>query len=345
SVNPDEIVAIGAAIQGAMLQIKKGLGTANVVKMLGEITSTDVNPHSLGFVTLKDGELYNSKIISKNTPIPCEKKRSDYTTSYNNQTSLDVYLVQGEDNNPRYCVLLGAYEFYDIPPMPAKKSRLEVIFKYNLNGVVEVEAKDIVSGNLLPKKVKKEKVDLESLLITVTPPQDIALLIDCSGSMSGIIEDAKQAAYSFLDCIGAEYRVGLISFGDPDAHIRAELTRNYAELKRKISALQASGGTPMAMAITLAANEMLKEKGVLNIIVLLTDGQPNDSPSTINAKQQAQNQGIRIITIGVGSGVDSTFLKQIASTPDDYHFVSEGFELESTFVNIATELSGGIMKI
>jgi len=344
SVNPDEVVALGAAIQGAMLQTRKGLAPAKVAKMLGRLASIDINPHSLGFVTIKDGELHNSKIIPKNTPIPCEQKRSDYTTSRNNQTSLDVYLVQGEDNDPRYCTLLGAYEIYDIPPRPAKKARMEITFKYNLNTVVELEAKDLLTGTILPKRVKKEEVDLENLITSASPPQDIALLVDSSGSMSGIIEHAKQAAYSFLDRIGSGARVGLISFGDPNAHIRAGLTYNFAELKRKIESLRPSGSTPMAEAITLSDKELLKHEGVINIIVLLTDGEPNSTSETMESARQAKNRGIRIITVGVGGGVDSELLKQIASISEDYHFVDEAFEIESAFVNIATELSGGIMK-
>lgn len=342
SINPDECVAIGAAIQGALLGLERGLISKAAEKYLGGIKSTDVNSHSLGIVTLKNGKLHNSIIIPKNHPIPCEKSKSDYVTSYNNQTSLDIYLIQGEDVEPHNCTLLGAYEFCDIPPRPAGKSKLEVTFKYNLNGMVEVEAKDVLSSKVLPKKIKKD-ADLNNIKETAKP-QDIALLIDCSGSMSGILEDAKKAAYSFLDRVGHQTKIGVISFGDFDAHIKMDLTYDIQNLKMAIGSLSASGGTPMESAISLADTVMLKNNGVQNIMILLTDGQPDDRNQTITIANKAKKRGVKIITIGIGSGVDSNFLKQVASVLDDYHYVDEGFELSETFINIATELSSQISR-
>lgn len=339
SVNPDEVVALGAAVQGAMLQVTKGMASANIVKMLGGITSQDVNPHSLGTVVLKEGRLHNSIIIPKNMLIPTERSRSDYVTSYNNQTSLDVYLLQGEDDDPRCCTLLGSYEFYDIPPRPTGKSQIEITYKYNLNGMVEVEAKDMVSSKQLPKKIKKEEINLETL--EVTQPLDVALLLDASGSMSGQkIEDAKKAVFNFLDQLQGTIRVGLINFGGPGTHVRKQLTSDYSSVKKEIMGLKAFGSTPMDRAISLADECMLQNKNMINVMVVLTDGQPNDPDTTEQKANAAKAKGIRIIAIGVGSDVDSTFLHSIAS-PEDYHFVSESVKLSSTFINIATELSSG----
>jgi uncharacterized protein YegL len=199
-------------------------------------------------------------------------------------------------------------------------------------------------------------------------PKNIALLIDCSGSMANqyspitgeiIMKDVKQAAFSFLDCIDNKTKVSLISFGKfPDyisetdalqtyystgvlpgeTRIEVELTWDHAELKRKIDALSPEGGTPIGSAIALACNKMLRESSAENIIVLLTDGIPDDPSITELYAEQAKT-GIKIITIGVGPGVDSEFLKRIASTPDDYYFASESFKLKSIFADIANELS------
>jgi len=342
SVNPDEVVSLGAAIEGAMLQVKKGIAGERVVKMLGGITSQDVNSHSLGIVTLKEGRLRNSIIIPKNTPIPTEMSRNDYVTSYNNQTSLDVYLTQGEEADPRCCTLLGAYEFNDIPPRPAGKSQIEVTFKYNLNGMVEIEARDISSGKRLSKKVKREEISLDAL--EVSQHLDVALLLDASGSMAGQkIEDAKEAVVNFLDRLQGTIRLGLISFGDPNAHIRHDLTTDFSTIKSAVRKLSATGGTPMAEAISLAHTNILGYQGAINVMILLTDGQPNNPTTTEQAANTSKSKGVRIITIGVGSDVDSAFLRRIASAPEDYHFVGESFELSATFVNIATELSSGIL--
>jgi uncharacterized protein YegL len=343
ALDPIEVVALGAAIQGAMLEEAKGMAPASVAKMLGGISSRDVSSHSLGTVTMKDGRLNNSIIIPKNSPIPAEMSRSDYVTSYDNQTSLDVYVIQGEESDPSCCTLLGAYEFYDIPERPAGKSQISISFKYNLDVMVEVEAKDISTGKALPKRVKTKDVSLAGL--ESSGALDIAMLIDASGSMSGgELDDAKAAVVSFLERIKGQVQVGLISFGDPDAHIRQQLTGDFTAVKAAAQRLNARGGTPMDKAISLANTEMLTSGGATSIMILLTDGAPNDPAATEEAAESAKAEGIRIIAIGVGAGVISDFLRRIASSPEDYHFVDESFNLSTTFTNIATELSHGIAR-
>lgn len=342
SVNPDEVVALGAAIQGAMIEETKGIASANIIKMLAGITSQDVNPHSLGTVVLKEGRLHNSIIIPKNTPIPTVMSRSDYATSYNNQTYLDVYLLQGEDTDPRCCSLLGAYEFFNIPPRQAGKTLVEITYKYDLNGMVEVEAKDITTGEKLPKKVKKGEISLDDL--EISRQLDIALLLDVSISMEGDkLCDAKKAIIEFLGRLQGPNRVGLIRFGS-DARIIQNLTENLEHIRSEVIKLQACGGTAMAEALLSANENMLKDQGATNVIILLTDGQPNDAIATEQAAAISKSKAIRVITIGVGYDVDAAFLKRIASSLEDYHFVDDSFELSNTFINIAVELSTGLIN-
>ncbi len=357
SVNPDECVVIGAALLGALIQSEQeGLTRENVSPFHegGIMRISDVCSHSLGMVVLDEiGELYNSIIIPKNTNIPCEISRDSYFTTSHQQTELDVYVLQGEQSYPRDCPVRDAYEFYDIPPRPAKETRLKVTFKYNANGVIEVEAEDLLSGKMLPKRKKEGEIDWESLVAPAPMPMDIALLLDCSGSMSGSkISDAKDAAIRFLDDINQNAHIGLISFGAPSAHIRVELTQDFDKLCQAIQRLDASGGTPMSSALALAREEMLVDKQNATVIVLLTDGMPNDRTATSTKADQAKQQEIRIIAIGVGSGVDSEYLKQIASTPEDYYFVEDSVQLETTFATIASRLateslwrSGGLSKL
>ena len=86
------------------------------------------------------------------------------------------------------------------------------------------------------------------------------------------------------------------------------------------------------------------------MLVLLTDGYPDKEGATSRQARRAKRQGIKLIAVGVGHGVDSEYLKRIASTPDDYYFVEDSIQLESTFSNIATRLvaessrSGGLAK-
>ncbi len=345
-VNPDECVALGAAIQGEMLKAKTipdYLSQSN--KKYGITLIKDVTTHSLGMIALKDGAFKNSFIIPKNETIPCEKSRNDFVTSYNDQGSLDIYLVQGESENPYHCTILDSYEFYDIPKRAAGATRIEVTFRYNANGVIDVSAVDVSTSKVLPY-IRKEKPNLEDLETGISKFLDIGLLIDCSGSMGGRpLTDAKQAAHRFVEKINLNSnQVGLISFGSK-AQIRQLLTNKQSSLFKSIASLSTMGSTNMSEALRIARNDLFCYSNNDKVLVMLTDGYPDNLNATLEEGNLVKNNDIRIITIGVGSGVDEKFLKRLATTSEDYHFVNESFELESTFLNIATELASGKIKI
>ena len=343
SVNPDEAVAVGAAGMGALIQFEQteerrfiGAGPAPIT---GIMRISDVCSHSLGIVALDEiGDLINSKIIEKNTNIPCEISRDNYMTTSPDQTEFDVIVLQGDMQDPRDCPVRDVYEIYDIPPRPAGETRLNVTFKYNASGVIDVEAEDVLSGRVLPKRKKVEDIDWESLVAPAPEPMDIALVIDCSGSMYGEkISDAKNAAVQFLNDIDPSTHVGLVSF-QSNAHLRMQLTQDFIKLRRAIKSLDAGGGNSDEEAIALARDRVLVNSEKENVLVLLADGIPNDKRAMIQEAERTKQQGVQIIVIGVGGNVDSDLLKQVASTPEDYYFVEESVQLESTFTTIASRL-------
>ena len=343
SVNPDEAVAVGAAGMGALIQFEQteerrfiGAGPAPIT---GIMRISDVCSHSLGIVALDEiGDLINSKIIEKNTNIPCEISRDNYMTTSPDQTEFDVIVLQGDMQDPRDCPVRDAYEIYDIPPRPAGETRLKVTFKYNASGVIDVEAEDVLSGRVLPKRKKVGDIDWESLVAPAPEPMDIALVIDCSGSMYGEkISDAKNAAVQFLNDIDPSTHVGLVSF-QSNAHLRMQLTQDFIKLRRAIKSLDAGGGNSDEEAIALARDRVLVNSEKENVLVLLADGIPNDKRAMIQEAERTKQQGVQIIVIGVGGNVDSDLLKQVASTPEDYYFVEESVQLESTFTTIASRL-------
>jgi len=131
-VNPDEVVAIGAAIQGAQLL----LGAAADIQLL------DVTPLTLGIKTL-GGVL--TPMITRNTTIPARKSET-YTTAADNQPSVEVEVYQGErpmaDDNKK----IGSFHLDGIQPAPARVPKIEVTFELDANGVLSVLAKDLGTG-------------------------------------------------------------------------------------------------------------------------------------------------------------------------------------------------------
>ena len=341
ALNPDECVALGASIKAALLKKDKWSlpGEKKRWALPSGMKDINVTSHSFGLAVLKDEELYNSIIIPKNTPYPCELEKSDYVTSYDDQETLDVYVLEGEAEDPRDCELVGSFQIYDIPKRPEGKTRLKVTYKYNQNQIVEAGAADLYSDKALPMRMI-ENPDLN--LLAVSKGVDVALLIDCSGSMSGkAIKEAKKAAISFLENFSiANGSVGLITFPGGIIH---NLSQDFSSVKSKINQLNAYNGTPMTDAIDFAHLAMLTVNGFDKVIVLLSDGSPDNSSSALASSNEAKNKDIRIITIGV-SGADENFLKSIATSPSDYYFCNESFELESTFINIATQLTCSGLK-
>ena len=130
-VNPDEVVAIGAAIQGGVLQ-----GDVKDVLLLA------VTPLSLGIVTLCGG---TTKLIDKNTTVPT-KKSQVFSTAADNQPAVSVHVLQGEREMAADNKTLGRFELVGIPSAPKGVPQIEVTFDIDANGIVNVSAKDMATG-------------------------------------------------------------------------------------------------------------------------------------------------------------------------------------------------------
>jgi len=130
-VNPNEVVAIGAAIQADVLQ-----GDVQDVLLL------DVTPLSLGIETLGG---VCTKLIEKNTTIPT-KKSQIFSTAADNQAAVSIHVLQGEREMAQYNKTLGRFELVGIPPAPRGIPQVEVAFDIDANGIVHVSAKDLGTG-------------------------------------------------------------------------------------------------------------------------------------------------------------------------------------------------------
>jgi len=139
-INPDEVVAVGAAIQAGVLS--------------GEVTDVvllDVTPLSLGIETL--GGVF-TRIIERNSTIPTAKSQT-FTTAADNQTSVDIHVLQGERKMAQHNVTLGRFQLAGIPSAPRGVPQVEVTFDIDVNGIVHVTAKDLASG-------KEQKITITS---------------------------------------------------------------------------------------------------------------------------------------------------------------------------------------
>jgi molecular chaperone DnaK len=139
-VNPDEVVAVGAAIQGGILG-----GDVKDVLLL------DVTPLSLGIETLGG---VSTRLIERNTTIPTRKSQV-FSTAADNQNAVSIHVLQGEREMASQNRTLGRFDLSDIPPAPRGVPQIEVTFDIDANGIVHVSAKDLGTG-------KEQKIRIES---------------------------------------------------------------------------------------------------------------------------------------------------------------------------------------
>jgi molecular chaperone DnaK len=139
-VNPDEVVAVGAAIQGGVLA-----GDVKGVQLL------DVTPLSLGIETLGG---VSTKLVESNTTIPTRKMET-FSTAAPNQTSVEIHILQGERSMAADNRTLGKFHLDGIPPAPRGMPQIEVAFDVDANGILNVSARDKASG-------KEQKIRIEA---------------------------------------------------------------------------------------------------------------------------------------------------------------------------------------
>ena len=197
---------------------------------------------------------------------------------------------------------------------------------------------DIDSGQTLAYRRATSTVTLEDLARN-RAPMNIVLLIDCSGSMYGTnIEEARRAGFSFAErSLDSNRQIAVISF---PGGVVTPFTGEIRKVEQALGSLTPIGSTPMAEGLAAARDLMKTKAGVQRVLVVLTDGHPDDPEGATAEAARIRQSGGRVVTIGVGPLVRPDFLRTLASRPEDFHYCNESVDLQGTFINLATELSG-----
>ena len=243
-VNPDEVVAVGAAIQGAVLK-----GEVKDVLLL------DVTPLSLGVET--SGGVF-TRIIDKNTTVPC-KKSQVFSTAVDNQPLVSVHVLQGEREMASNNKTLGRFELVGIPPAPRGVPQIEVTFDIDANGIVHVGAKDLGTGKvqqirltassgLSEEEIQRMVKDAESNKGDDKRKKEVA---DLRNNAEGLIYTTEKSLEEYasalkqndLDEIRADLQAlqAVLAAGDPAA-IKEALSRLEGSAYRIADAIYAQHG-------------------------------------------------------------------------------------------------------
>jgi molecular chaperone DnaK len=234
-VNPDEVVAIGAAIQGGVLK-----GDVKDVLLL------DVTPLSLGIETL-GGVM--TKLIEKNTTIPSRKSQI-FSTAADNQPAVSIHVLQGERSMAQDNRTLGRFELVGIPPAPRGLPQIEVTFDIDANGIVHVSAKDLGTGKEQSIKITASsglnEAEIDKLV------KEAEAHAEDDKKRKELIE-ARNQADSFIYSVEKNVK----EFGDKiDASEKAKIEDGIAKLKKAIEGDDLQAITAAQEELTNASHKL-----------------------------------------------------------------------------------------
>ena len=376
-VNPDEAVALGAAIQATKAEdkythlsitVKGNKKVTDRAKITGlfrpsvkperKLTGLEVislretTAHAMGMIAVsQDGTRYiNDIIIPANHPRPVRAAKAfAFRTRSGAANEMEIYVLQGDKENPLENQITFKYIVQGIKHKPETRGKtvVKVQYIYDTNGIIHVEARqDDSQKNLtVNRSTINEDMSRFGLPIELTEHEpeilNLVMAVDVSGSMSGDpLDDAKKAMCDFLDKFDFAYtRVGILAVSD-DTDIVCDLTddkRKCLSAVRKIECGQTGYGN--AAHPFEEINSMLANQDGRRFAIVLADGVWSYQNEAVKSAKKCNKSGIETSGIGFGDA-DEKFLRDVSSSDANAVFVQESGELGFAFGTIAQSLGG-----
>ena len=348
NLNPDEVVAMGAAIQANILAAEQEVSR---YALAPSKKVNDVMSHSLGMIAVnEDYSAYvNQIMIAKNVKIPATNSELySIATNKSGDNKIEIYVTQGESSDPKNCDVIGKYTVHNVPFTVKQPTYVDVLFAYDANGVVQIKAREVSTKENLPIKVSKSIGSMRWLNETPAQPKqaskvNVMIVIDTSYSMSeGRIGKAIKAAQSAVTRFAnGNFAVGLMAFANESKVLHAP-SENLNNVKNMIGNLEDYVEEGLLGYQTDAEplqylNAYWGDSTDKNIVLLLTDGLWGKEIQETKVAKELHAKGIDVCAIGIGHA-NERFLKQIATLEDDGVFTTEG-NLVETFTTIAQIVS------
>ena len=315
-----KLVAMGAAIKA---DDELGIG----------IEQHDIISHSFGIELVGN---HMEKMLKKNEEYPCERTQIFYTV-HDYQKAVDVRVYEGEEiedvTRNRY---IGGFVLDNIERAVAGKE-IEVRFQFDEDSILHVMARDPKQTNVYKEIKLDPKMKKQPPEVIKATPYDIVLLLDNSGSMYDSLSTAKAACHKLVsEMIDTSiHRVAFVTF-ESVVHLHCNLTHDSSKLIASINSIGVGGSTNMSGALRAAYQELKNCKGA-PLVILVTDGYPDNKSETTEIASRLKTDGVKITAIGAGS-VDHGYLTSLTSSQKDYYPIKNMDELAAAFQSIANGL-------
>lgn len=374
-VNPDEAVALGAAIQATkenqqytLLSVSNeqgkkvvdrsnfslrtsGVKAKTTISDLGLMTLTETTAHAMGMIAIsKDGSRYiNDIIIPANHPRPVKAAKGFlFRTRLRGSNEMEIYVLQGDKENPLDCLIPYRYVVSGIEHRRENKGQamIKVQYSYDNNGVIHVEARqdDDTSPLELKREPVPDNISKFGLPIdnTVNKPEplNVILAVDVSGSMDGRpLADAKAAMCEFAEAMDYSHtNIGIIAVADNAVEV-CQLTDDVNECVYAINSITCGqAGFGNATHPFRLIKDMFEGKQGRAFSIVLADGVWSGQDEAIESAKGCNANKIETAAIGFGNA-DEGFLKAISSEDANALFVDQS-ELSNAFGTIAQSLGG-----
>ena len=373
-VNPDEAVALGAAIQSAKENSKYMQLSVSVIngkketdrkasksnmhlsvrpskklEGLGVITLQETTAHAMGMIAVsEDGTRYiNDVIIPANHPRPVKAAKAfSFQTRKRGNNEMEIFVLQGDKENPLDNLIPFRYVVTGLRYSSETRGKItvKVQYSYDDNGIINVEARQ--DGNSSNLTIRKEVVpeDMTKYGLPIDPndlkpePLNVVMALDVSGSMSGApMDDAKRAMCKFVEDLDFSYTsVAVMAVSDRTLTV-CSLTNSKEQCIRGINSIECGAtGYGNSTHPFYEIKRLLESEDGRLFAIILADGVWSYPENAIEAAQECNVSGIETAAIGFGSA-DYHFLKNISSEDANAMFVSQS-ELGTAFGSIAQSL-------
>lgn len=356
TVNPDEAVALGAALRADLLDRPKASGLASVSSRKKDrrglaAAITDITNFGLGVVAVsEDGTRYvNQIMIPRGAALPAEGVQTFRHVFHAGETTqLETYVTQGEGATPAEVSFIGLYTIDNLPgAADGKPTEIEISYTYDASGIGSARAR--VVGRTDWNELRRSEVeDTAHARFAEAPPRQkakepvsILMVFDVSGSMMGDpIKDARDAANRFVDAFDpklVEIGIGVVA---DRTKILVEPTKNYRKVRQAIESVVVNaadvGGGNQGQPFDEISQIMARRAGARTALVL-ADGVWSNQPYAVTRAKACHDQGIDVVGIGFG-GADKNFLNEISSA-DELSLKVDQSDLVATFGSIAQVVS------